>query len=277
MFHSQEDRMTPASPAQVAAATKRQLAALARPAGQFDASRYFRGAPDLGFHNIGTKRMRALAKEIYRAHREVWSVDEAMAFADELMPDRHLETKGLAIEVVACYHRALPPRLLPAWKRWLADGHSSNWATTDAICGLLIGPLVSRQPALQRRVAAWAGDRNMWVRRAAAVGLIPSLRRGAALDLAYGVARRLHSDEEDLIQKAVGWMLREAGKTDATRLERYLRANGASIPRTTMRYAIERFPPAKRRTLLRDTARAVRRATGRMNAAGRRRSTRSAV
>jgi 3-methyladenine DNA glycosylase AlkD len=82
------------------------------------------------------------------------------------------------------------------------------------------------------------------------VSLIPSVRHGAALDTGYEVARRLHSDREDLLQKAVGWMLREAGKADAGRLEHHLRANGPSIPRTTVRYAIERFSPAKRRELM---------------------------
>ena len=90
----------------------------------------------------------------------------------------------------------------------------------------------------------------MWVRRAAAVSLIPSVRKGAALDVAYKVARALHADREDLIQKAVGWLLREAGKTDPARLERYLRQHGPSIPRTTVRYAIERMPDAKRKRLL---------------------------
>jgi 3-methyladenine DNA glycosylase AlkD len=105
----------------------------------------------------------------------------------------------------------------------------------------------------------WARHRNMWVRRASAVSLIPSVRRGLALDLAYGVARTLRPDPEDLIQKAVGWMLREAGKADARRLDRYLRANGPRIPRITVRYAIERFPPAKRRALLNTTKSARRR------------------
>jgi 3-methyladenine DNA glycosylase AlkD len=105
---------------------------------------------------------------------------------------------------------------------------------------------------------AWSRDRNMWVRRASAVSLIPSLRRGAALDAGYAIAARLHPDREDLIQKAVGWMLREAGKTDMPRLERYLVANGAHIPRTTLRYAIERFAEAKRREILVVTSRAGR-------------------
>ena len=59
--------------------------------------------------------------------------------------------------------------------------------------------------------------------------------------------------ERNLIQKAVGWTLREAGKIDPNRLERYLRLNGSRIPRTTLRYAIERFPRPKQQELLRAT------------------------
>jgi 3-methyladenine DNA glycosylase AlkD len=93
----------------------------------------------------------------------------------------------------------------------------------------------------------------MWVRRASVVALIPLMRKGAALDVLYDNAAVLHADREDLIQKAVGWALREAGKADARRLERYLRSAGPRIPRTTLRYAIERFPDARRRALLRAT------------------------
>ena len=93
----------------------------------------------------------------------------------------------------------------------------------------------------------------MWVRRASIVALIPLVRKGAALGLAYEIAARLHDDEEDLIQKAVGWTLREAGKADMRRLERYLRQHAPKIPRTTFRYAIERFPKTKRRELLATT------------------------
>ena len=135
----------------------------------------------------------------------------------------------------------------------LSANHSANWATTDAICGALIGPLIVVHPELAPRMRGWARDPNMWVRRAAAVALIPSVRQGRALDLAYEIARRMHPDKEDLIQKAVGWMLREAGKPDPGRLERYLRANGPSIPRTTLRYAIERFPVNRRKSLLKAT------------------------
>ncbi len=131
---------------------------------------------------------------------------------------------------------------------------------------MLIGPLVAAHPELAARVSRWAGDRNMWVRRASIVGLIPIVRRGVALDILYRTARRLHGDPEDLIQKAVGWALREAGKSDMGRLEQYLRENGPRIPRTTLRYAIERFPPRQRRELLV----ATRASRGRKGSRGRR-------
>jgi 3-methyladenine DNA glycosylase AlkD len=239
--------------ADVAKASREAVAALkrlSRAAGDFDASRYFRGDHALGFYNVGTASMRALALSIHEAHRDRWSIADAMAFADRLMADRYLETKSVGIEVVARYRRAFSPALLPRWKRWLAANQSANWATTDAMCGALIGPLLMAFPDRAAEMDAWSRHRNMWVRRASIVGLIPLARRGRELDLVYTIAKRLHADREDLIQKAVGWALREAGKADAARLERHLRSNGPSIPRTTLRYAIERFPPAKRRALL---------------------------
>jgi 3-methyladenine DNA glycosylase AlkD len=247
--------VTPTSPApsRAAADARRALKELARPAGSFDARRYFRGADDLRFHNVGTAAMRQLARTIHAEHAADWTVDDAVVFADALIVDRYLEAKGIGIELLARYRRVFTPRLLPVWKRWLASGHAGNWATTDAICGYLIGPMLVAHPSVSARMCGWARHRNLWVRRASAVSLIPSVRKGLALDLAYDVASALRDDQADLIQKAVGWMLREAGKADAARLERYLRQHGAAIPRTTVRYAIERFPRAKRLALLRAT------------------------
>jgi 3-methyladenine DNA glycosylase AlkD len=223
---------------------------MTRSTSTFDAARYFRGDHGLKFYNVGTPQMRVLARSIYVQTRKDWTVDDAVRFAETLMRDPYLETKAIGIEVVARYRKAFAPRLLPTWKRWLAHSYSSNWATTDALCGLLIGPLLADHPHLIPQMRKWATHRNLWVRRASAVALIPAIRRGLALDVAYNVAQTLHADEEDLIQKAVGWMLREAGKRNSEQLKRYLRAHGKAIPRTTLRYAIERFAPAERRAWL---------------------------
>jgi 3-methyladenine DNA glycosylase AlkD len=259
--------MSDAELTRIAARVRRDLARMARSAGVFDARRYFRGSADLRFHNVRTPSLRLLARTICVEHRGVWTVHTAVRFADLLVGDPHLETKAVAIEVLSTFRSALTPDLLATWKHWLARGDASNWATTDAICGRLIGPLLVDRPALAEDVAGWRTDPNMWVRRASAVGLIPLVRRGRALGLAYRVARALHPDKEDLIQKAVGWLLREAGKSDRSRLERYLCETVSTIPRTTFRYAIERFPEPRRRVLM-----AVARRTGRAKQARPRRA-----
>ena len=228
---------------------RRAIASLARPAGDFDSRRYFRGGDALRFFNVGTPKVRALARRIVAEHRD-WTVDDGLVFAATLMPDPVLEVKGLAVEVMARYRAAFRPEFLAVWKGWLAADHAANWATTDAICGSLIGPLLVMHPELAPQMRAWSRHPNLWVRRASAVALLPSIRRGLTLDLAYDIAERLHPDPADLIHKAVGWMLRDAGRIDAVRLERYLRDHGPAIPRTTVRYAIERFPPVARRALL---------------------------
>ena len=257
MFHPQK------TVAAAARSARRELKTLSRPAGEFDASRYFRGERNFGFLNTGTAPMRTLARAICVAQREHWTVGDAIAFADALMPDKYLEVKNVGLEVLARYRRDFPPSLLARCKTWLARDYSANWATTDTMCGIVIGPLLLKHPQLVPQLRAWAGHKNMWVRRASIVGLLkpmrvgPSTRAGsrarsgqAVLDQVYATARRLHPDPNDLIHKAVGWALREAGKIDPARLERYLRANVRVIPRTTFRYAIERFSETRRKQLL---------------------------
>src|SRR5688500_17963657 len=100
---------------QAARDVKRDLARLARPSGALDASRYFRNAGDLGFYNVGTDRLRAMAKAIVRVHEDAWTVDDAAAFADLLISDRYLDVKTVAVETMACYRRSFTPSLLPIW------------------------------------------------------------------------------------------------------------------------------------------------------------------
>ncbi len=69
----------------------------------------------------------------------------------------------------------------------------------------------------------------------------------------YEISASVFPVDDDLVQKANGWLLREAGKADAARLERFLLEHGPAVPRTTLRYAIERFPPARRKALLLET------------------------
>jgi 3-methyladenine DNA glycosylase AlkD len=117
----------------------------------------------------------------------------------------------------------------------------------------VLTPLLNAQPTFERTLKAWSKDPCLWVRRAAIVTLVPDARHGQRLDLVYRLAREHFPDTEDLMHKAVGWLLREAGKTDMKRLRAFLVQHGPAIPRTSLRYAIERFPASARQKILQQT------------------------
>src|SRR5262249_43448644 len=154
-------------------------------------------------------------------------------FCEILIKRREMELKNVGIFILARYLKTFDKSLLRTIERWLADNHCANWAATDALCGEVLGPLIRQEPSLTAKLKTWTGKRNLWVRRAAAVGVIHAARRGEQLEDVYTIAESLLEYPEDLIHKATGWMLREAGKSDPKRLETFLIEHGAKIPRTT--------------------------------------------
>jgi 3-methyladenine DNA glycosylase AlkD len=125
----------------------------------------------------------------------------------------------------------------------------SNWDLVDASAPGIVGEWLatrSRNPLYRL-----ARSRSLWERRIAIIATAAFIRRGETRDT-LRLATLLLNDDHDLIHKAVGWMLRETG-TRASRpaLERFLAANAPRMPRTMLRYAIERFPEARRRQYLR--------------------------
>jgi len=123
----------------------------------------------------------------------------------------------------------------------------NNWDLVDASAPSIVGGyLQDRSRTPLRRLAR---SSNLWERRIAIVATQDFIRRRELRDT-FAIADILLHDEHDLIHKAVGWMLREAGKRDGAALRRFLRARHQRMPRTMLRYAIERFPPTERRRYL---------------------------
>lgn len=237
-------------PGQLARVARELLSRAARGRPPRRLTRFFKPRERVYGYGIGTGRRRAIERELYGAVRRTWSFADALDFTERMLGDRTIEGKTLGIELLGRFERSFEPALLARAERWLAANRCNNWALTDDLSIRVLGPLFRRSPALVRALGRWACSDNLWVRRAAAVSLVPLARRGRHLDAAYRVATTLLADQEDLVQKATGWLLREAGKTDPRRLEAYLLARGPQLPRTALRYAIERFPAAKRRALL---------------------------
>ena len=236
------------TPRQAAGMAVARLRAMANPLRAAQAQKYFKDT--VRTYGASSGQVRDLAAEIYGTVRGSWTAADAMAFCDLLFPARELETKGLAAVILARFKKDFPRSLCSRVKGWLAANRLDSWASVDVLCPEVMGALILKYPGLAPKVAAWSAHPNRWVKRAAAVSFLKLAKRPEYLDMIYGVARSLFGVDDDLIQKANGWLLREVGKTDAARLEGFLLASGPAVPRTTLRYAIERFPEAKRKALL---------------------------
>ena len=126
----------------------------------------------------------------------------------------------------------------------------NNWDLVDVTCPHVIGKhLMDKERSI---LYSWARSEDLWTKRIAIVSTHWFIRKND-LDDTFKIAEILLNDEHDLIHKAVGWMLREAGKRDLEKEEIFLKKHYKNMPRTMLRYSIEKFPEPKRQKYLKGT------------------------
>ena len=126
----------------------------------------------------------------------------------------------------------------------------NNWDLVDVTCAHVIGKhLLNKDRSI---LYTWAKSNDLWTKRIAIVSTHCFIRKND-LQETFKIAKILLNDEHDLIHKAVGWMLREAGKKDMEKEEIFLKKHYKTMPRTMLRYSIERFHEPKRKKYLKGT------------------------
>ena len=103
------------------------------------------------------------------------------------------------------------------------------------------------------RLKTWTASENMWLRRASAVSLIVPAKQGKFLQDIFEIAERLLMDKEDLVQKGYGWLLKESCHSHQDKVFEYVMRRKAAMPRTALRYAIEKMPDDMRKRAMAKT------------------------
>ena len=212
-------------------------------------ARFFRCGP--GQYGEGDKFLGIKVPVTRAVVKECWR-DTSFGQLEECLASEYHEVRlaGL-LALVQRFHHA---RRNPEEQQCCVDFYLAhleavnNWDLVDLSCYEILGTWLLDKEASALHDLARHG-RTLWEQRIAIVSTMQFIRHGR-LDDTYAIADILLHHPHDLIHKAVGWLLREAGKRDEPRLRAWLKTRYPSMPRTMLRYAIEKFPPADREAYL---------------------------
>ncbi len=172
--------------------------------------------------------------------------DDLTALCDRLWDSGVFEEASVACKWCA---RALPALGLPAFitfERWLST-RVDNWAHCDDLSSHCVGGLLALYPEAIKGTVPWLASPNRWLRRAGAVSLVLPARHGLYLHHVFRVADLLLDDQDDLVRKGYGWLLKEASRAWPREVLEFILPRRGRMPRVALRYAIEFMPQDWRR------------------------------
>ena len=199
-----------------------------------------------GWYTADLRRAaRRCRKEIVRGH----DFDFLIEVADRLFSGRVLEEKVAAVFLLEELTGKCGDREFKLFESWL--DRISTWADHDGLVHYLISPMVAAKPSRTKAVFRWANSTNRWRRRAACVALIRGARTKMFFPELVRLSNKLLSDEDDMVQKGLGWLLRETAKFDPKSTVPYLMKIRDRTPPLVLRTACETLPAdAKKKVLV---------------------------
>lgn len=215
--------------------------------------RFFKTGP--GQYGAGD---RFLGLKVPQTRQIVQQFADVLTFADleKILHSPYHEERLAAFAILVVWFRqayktADEAKQKMIYQFYLAQSHlANNWDLVDSSAPTIVGIYLLNHPSELTILEKYAHSTNLWQQRIAMLATFPFIK-AAQLEVALTVAELLLNHPHDLMHKAVGWMLREVGKVDQPTLEVFLQQHYSSLSRTTLRYAIERFPVEKRRQYLR--------------------------
>jgi 3-methyladenine DNA glycosylase AlkD len=195
-----------------------------------------------------TAELRKVAVRFRRTILAEHDLPYLLQVADQLFRDRVLEEKVFAVLMLQGVVGQFGKSEFKVFESWL--DRVSTWADHDGLAHYLLGPMIARDESLLTRPPRWAKSKKRWHRRAAAVSLIHTTRQHKNFAHVQLISEMLLADEDDMVQKGLGWLLREAAKFNPEQTVRYLMTIRERAPRLALRTACETLPAETRERVL---------------------------
>ena len=238
--------MIPAPVVRQLDAARARLQVQAEPSFREGVQRYFQHSIDA--YGVRTPAVRRLAGSIYREVRD-WPLAERNRLCTELWRSGKFEEGSLAVYLYQRFHRQCGSCEFHLFEKWI-DRFVGNWAHCDGVGTMLISETLIHEPSLIALLPPWTNSPNRWKRRAAAVSLIWEGRKGRHTEEILGLARALLGDSDDMVQKGVGWLLKDAYPARPQEVTNFLKLHGAGTSRLVLRIAAEKMTARHRAQVL---------------------------
>jgi len=199
-------------------------------------------------YGVRTVHLNRIVRDLYRRVKG-WQPADRNKLCTEMWKNGRLEESSAVCHLYRRFASQCAEREFRLFERWL-DRFVNTWATCDGLSTWLIAASLQNEPKLIGELEAWTRSPNRWRRRSAAVSLLQEAKSGRNLEAILDIADRLAEDRDDMVEKGVGWLLKETYPKQPLAVVGFLRDNRRRLSRTTLRYAAEKMKPAHRKLVL---------------------------
>jgi 3-methyladenine DNA glycosylase AlkD len=205
---------------------------------QIGAKRFFK--EPIKLYGLKTAEVNHIGKTYLKMFKNNSKI-EILDLCDQLWQSGYMEESFIACIWSYALRKIYETSDFELFGKWV-NNNVSNWAACDTLCNHTIGAFIEMYPEYISKLKEWAKSSNLWTRRASAVSLIIPAKKGKFLNEIFEIADILLLDKEDLVQKGYGWMLKAASQANQKEVFDYVVKNKSIMPRTALRYAIEKMP-----------------------------------
>lgn len=205
---------------------------------RLSALRFFKES--INVYGLRSAEVKSIAKKHFPSVKDI-SKSEFFEICESLWETNYMEDAMLVCNWSNRRIKEYEKSDFARFESWI-EQYITNWATCDTFCNHTIGDMVVKYPEFIHTLKKWTVSDSRWVKRAAAVSLIVPAKKGMFLSDVFEIADTLLLDSDDMVQKGYAWMLKVASQAHQKEVFDYVMRRKAIMPRTALRYAIEKMP-----------------------------------